>query len=164
VPPCAVFELVERDDGFINAGDAARYFAGPEEWDRLDQWICARALAQIPQFELETWAATDGSTGALEGHRQRLRAAEDGHAVPLQRVGRQPQAGHPPQHAGDRDLDLGARQRGADAEVDPAAEVDVPGVAAEVEPVGLGEPRRVAGSPRRSAAARSARRRSAAGR
>jgi SAM-dependent methyltransferase len=47
VPACAVFELVERDDGFLDAGDAARYFAGPERWDPLDHWLCERARGRV---------------------------------------------------------------------------------------------------------------------
>jgi SAM-dependent methyltransferase len=46
-PPCSVFELVERDDGFLEAHDAARYFAGPEEWDPLDHWLCGRARGRV---------------------------------------------------------------------------------------------------------------------
>src|SRR2546430_12567044 len=45
--PGAVFELVERDDGFLDAGDAARYFAGPDAWDALDRWLCARARGRV---------------------------------------------------------------------------------------------------------------------
>ena len=43
LPGCEVFELIERDDGFLNGMDAARYFLLPEAWDPLDQWVCQRA-------------------------------------------------------------------------------------------------------------------------
>jgi hypothetical protein len=33
--PGAVLELIERDDGFIDGGDAARHFARPDAWDAL---------------------------------------------------------------------------------------------------------------------------------
>ena len=43
LPACEVFELIERDDGFLDGADAARYFLPPEGWDALDHWVCDRA-------------------------------------------------------------------------------------------------------------------------
>ena len=45
--PGAVLELIERDDGFIDGGDAARYFARPDAWDALDRLACAEARGRI---------------------------------------------------------------------------------------------------------------------
>src|SRR5438094_4170986 len=45
--PGAVLELIERDDGFIDGGDAARYFARPDAWDTLDRLACAKARGRI---------------------------------------------------------------------------------------------------------------------
>lgn len=39
-----VFELVERDDGYLDAMDSAVYFAPPDQWGALDRWACARAV------------------------------------------------------------------------------------------------------------------------
>lgn len=41
--PGAVFEIVERDDGYINVGDMARYLALPDAWPPLDRWAVAQA-------------------------------------------------------------------------------------------------------------------------
>lgn len=45
--PYAAFELIERDDGFLGAMDAARYFAEPERWGQLDHWVCDRARGRV---------------------------------------------------------------------------------------------------------------------
>jgi SAM-dependent methyltransferase len=45
--PGQVFELIERDDGYLEAGDAARYFAGWDSWGRLDHWACAQARGRV---------------------------------------------------------------------------------------------------------------------
>ena len=45
--PGRVLEVVERDDGMLTAGDAARYFAGPDRWSSLDRWACDRAHGRI---------------------------------------------------------------------------------------------------------------------
>jgi SAM-dependent methyltransferase len=42
--PGTVFELVERDDGYLDPMDTTFYFAPPERWGALDHWACARAL------------------------------------------------------------------------------------------------------------------------
>jgi SAM-dependent methyltransferase len=42
-----VLEFVERDDGYLDAGDAGRYFAAPESWDAIDHWACDRAQGRI---------------------------------------------------------------------------------------------------------------------
>lgn len=38
--PGVASEIVERDDGLIEAGDVARYFAPPEAWREIDRWSC----------------------------------------------------------------------------------------------------------------------------
>jgi SAM-dependent methyltransferase len=45
--PGAVLELIERDDGFLEGADAARYFAGPDAWGALDRLACAEARGRI---------------------------------------------------------------------------------------------------------------------
>ena len=45
--PSEVWEFVERDDGFLGGGDAARYFAAPEAWGSLDTWACRQAQGRI---------------------------------------------------------------------------------------------------------------------
>lgn len=45
--PGEVWEFVERDDGFLGGGDAARYFAAPESWGRLDTWACRQATGRV---------------------------------------------------------------------------------------------------------------------
>jgi SAM-dependent methyltransferase len=37
-----VWSLVERDDGFLDAHDAAFYFFPLDRWDRLDQWLAGQ--------------------------------------------------------------------------------------------------------------------------
>lgn len=41
--PNTTYEIVERDDGFIQAHDAARYFAEPHEWSPVERWACEQA-------------------------------------------------------------------------------------------------------------------------
>jgi SAM-dependent methyltransferase len=41
------FELVERDDGFLTAVDAARYFAGPEQWFDVERWAVDQAAGRV---------------------------------------------------------------------------------------------------------------------
>jgi SAM-dependent methyltransferase len=45
--PWAALELIERDDGFLDGGDAARYFAPPAAWHPLDRWACDRAQGRV---------------------------------------------------------------------------------------------------------------------
>ena len=45
--PSTVLEFIERDDGFLDAGDAAIYFSGPDDWGPLDRWACARAQGRV---------------------------------------------------------------------------------------------------------------------
>ncbi|MBA3944560.1 MAG: methyltransferase domain-containing protein [Herpetosiphonaceae bacterium] len=45
--PNRVLEFVERDDGYLAAGDASRYFAPSEAWGTLDRWACAQAHGRI---------------------------------------------------------------------------------------------------------------------
>ena len=45
--PGTVLELIERDDGFLEGMDAARYFAGHDAWDALDHQACAAARGRI---------------------------------------------------------------------------------------------------------------------
>ncbi len=42
-----VLEFIERDDGYIDAADAARYFAPPEEWSELERWACEQARGRV---------------------------------------------------------------------------------------------------------------------
>jgi SAM-dependent methyltransferase len=43
----AAFEFVERDDGYLDAMDAAGYFATPAQWGPLDHWLCDRARGRV---------------------------------------------------------------------------------------------------------------------
>lgn len=43
----AAFEVVERDDGYIGVGDAARYFAGADSWSSVEQWACERVTGRV---------------------------------------------------------------------------------------------------------------------
>ncbi len=45
--PGAVLELIERDDGYMSAGDAARYFAEADAWGPLDRWACAHTRGRV---------------------------------------------------------------------------------------------------------------------
>ncbi len=45
--PGSVLEFVERDDGYLDAADAARYFRGPEAWGPLGAWACAQARGRV---------------------------------------------------------------------------------------------------------------------
>jgi SAM-dependent methyltransferase len=43
----AAFEIVERDDGYIGVGDAARYFAGADSWSLIERWACERVTGRV---------------------------------------------------------------------------------------------------------------------
>lgn len=43
----SAFEIVERDDGYIGVGDAARYFAGAESWSPVERWACQRVAGRV---------------------------------------------------------------------------------------------------------------------
>jgi SAM-dependent methyltransferase len=45
--PGAVSEIVERDDGFITAVDAARYFRSPDQWAEPIRWGVERAGGRV---------------------------------------------------------------------------------------------------------------------
>jgi SAM-dependent methyltransferase len=45
--PGAVLELIEREDGFLDGADAARYFDEPEAWGSLDRWASAQARGRV---------------------------------------------------------------------------------------------------------------------
>jgi SAM-dependent methyltransferase len=45
--PWTALELIERDDGFLDGADAARYFTPPEGWERLDRWACDQARGRV---------------------------------------------------------------------------------------------------------------------
>jgi SAM-dependent methyltransferase len=45
--PWAALELIERDDGYLDGGDASRYFAPPEAWGALDRWACDQARGRV---------------------------------------------------------------------------------------------------------------------
>jgi SAM-dependent methyltransferase len=47
VAPHATFELIERDDGYLDAMDATVYFAGPDTWGALDHWVCDQARGRV---------------------------------------------------------------------------------------------------------------------
>jgi SAM-dependent methyltransferase len=66
--PGEVVEVVERDDGYVTTGDAARYFADPDAWPRLDRWACDQARGRVLDI------------GAGAG-RHALLLQERGHAV-----------------------------------------------------------------------------------
>jgi SAM-dependent methyltransferase len=39
--------VIERDDGFIDSADTARYFAPPEEWSALDRWALESIAGRV---------------------------------------------------------------------------------------------------------------------
>lgn len=41
------FEIVERDDGYIGVGDAARYFAGSDSWSPVERWACGHVTGRV---------------------------------------------------------------------------------------------------------------------
>jgi SAM-dependent methyltransferase len=43
----AAFEVVERDDGYISVGDAARYFAGADSWSPVERWACGQVTGRV---------------------------------------------------------------------------------------------------------------------
>jgi SAM-dependent methyltransferase len=45
--PWSAVEMIERDDGFISAGDPSRYFTAPDEWSDLDRWAWEQATGRI---------------------------------------------------------------------------------------------------------------------
>src|SRR5262245_52562434 len=45
--PGAVVEVVERDDGFLNVGDAARYLAGADGWSPSEAAILPLATGRV---------------------------------------------------------------------------------------------------------------------
>jgi SAM-dependent methyltransferase len=45
--PGVAFEIVERDDGFISADDAARYFKAADAWPAVEQWGYGLAVGRI---------------------------------------------------------------------------------------------------------------------
>ncbi|WP_166655407.1 class I SAM-dependent methyltransferase [Actinorugispora endophytica] len=45
--PGAAFEVIERDDGYVAAADAVRYFTPAEELSGLDRWACERARGRV---------------------------------------------------------------------------------------------------------------------
>lgn len=47
VRPGVAFEVVERDDGHVGVGDAARYFAGPDEWSPAERWACQQVIGRV---------------------------------------------------------------------------------------------------------------------
>ena len=40
----AVFELIERDDGFIDPMDTAFYFTAPDQWGAMDHWAATQVV------------------------------------------------------------------------------------------------------------------------
>jgi SAM-dependent methyltransferase len=47
VRPGVVFEIIERDDGFISVGDTARYFAPVEDWPALERQACEEFTGRV---------------------------------------------------------------------------------------------------------------------
>jgi SAM-dependent methyltransferase len=45
--PGQFLQLIERDDGFLEADDAAAYFSGPDSWSPLAHWACAQARGRV---------------------------------------------------------------------------------------------------------------------
>jgi SAM-dependent methyltransferase len=45
--PGHVLEFVERDDGYLDSADAARYFNEPEAWGPLGTWACAQVRGRV---------------------------------------------------------------------------------------------------------------------
>jgi SAM-dependent methyltransferase len=45
--PGAAIDVVERDDGYVTALDAARYLAGPGEWPRADRRACEQTTGRV---------------------------------------------------------------------------------------------------------------------
>lgn len=43
----AAFEIIERDDGYIEAHDMVHYFAGQESWPSVEQWTCEPVKARV---------------------------------------------------------------------------------------------------------------------
>lgn len=41
------YEVIERDDGYIDVGDAARYFTGPQLWSPSERWACGQASGWV---------------------------------------------------------------------------------------------------------------------
>jgi SAM-dependent methyltransferase len=61
--PRAVIEIIERDDGFLGAAPAARYFCGPDRWSPLD----LRMLDLIDGRTLDVGAGAGRLALALQG-------------------------------------------------------------------------------------------------
>jgi SAM-dependent methyltransferase len=47
IQPGQAFEVIERDDGYLGVGDAARYFASPEDWSPAERQAVWRASGRI---------------------------------------------------------------------------------------------------------------------
>ena len=47
VTPWCARELIERDDGHLEAADISRYFGGPESFGELERWACLQAGRRI---------------------------------------------------------------------------------------------------------------------
>lgn len=45
--PGVAFEIIERDDGHIGVGDAARYFDGPDRFSPAERWGCGQVAGRI---------------------------------------------------------------------------------------------------------------------
>ncbi|HEV2069166.1 MAG TPA: methyltransferase domain-containing protein [Acidimicrobiales bacterium] len=57
------FELIERSDGYLGVGDAARYFVGPGEWSETSQFACEQARGRV----LDVGAGAGRISLALQG-------------------------------------------------------------------------------------------------
>ncbi|GGZ23809.1 hypothetical protein GCM10010300_79130 [Streptomyces olivaceoviridis] len=45
--PGTVHEVLERDDGYVQVWDAARWFAGPDEWSAAERWGCEHVIGRV---------------------------------------------------------------------------------------------------------------------
>lgn len=42
-----ITQIIERDDGFVDASDMADYFAPPDRWNVLDRWACDSLVGRV---------------------------------------------------------------------------------------------------------------------
>lgn len=45
--PGKVLEIVERDDGYLDSGEPARYFFPYDQWDSLDRWLADKVTGRV---------------------------------------------------------------------------------------------------------------------
>lgn len=64
--PGMVHEIIERDDGFIAAGDVAAYFAGRDAWPRAERWAGDLVTGRV--LDVGCGAGRHGLVMAEAGH------------------------------------------------------------------------------------------------